>query len=159
MARSAASQPLRFTAVIHRLAMNYCVDVPTEVSGALGGGTYVPVAGTADGEPFRTRLTPRGGGAYRLFLNGAVRAAAAVGAGDEVAIELRRDGAPSEVPCPDDLAAALAMLDGGLEAFSGLTEAQRTSMIAFVERAKTAPTRAKYVARVADNVRGRLGRY
>ena len=82
-----------------------------------------------------------------------------MGAGDEVAIELRRDRASSEVPCPDDLAAALAMLDGGLEAFAGLTEAQRTPMIAFVERAKTPGTRARYVQRVLENVRGPTGRY
>ena len=149
-------RPLRFHAPIYKLAMNYCVDVPTEVGRALGGGTYVPVEGAAAGEPLRTRLTPRGGGEYRLFLSGEVRAAAGVGLGDEVAIELRPEEASREVACPDDLAAALATLDRGLEAFAGLTEAQRTSMIAFVERARTPGTRARYVARVVDSVRGRL---
>jgi hypothetical protein len=151
-----ASRPLRFTATLYRLAMNYCVDVPLEASRALGGEppeTHVRVAGTVDGEPFRTRLTPRGGGAYRLFLDGAVRAAAGIGAGDDVTIEVARDEAPREPALPEDLRAALAALDGGLEAFAALTEAQRAGMVAFLDRAKTPPTRAKYVARVLDEVR------
>ena len=90
--------------------MNYCLDVPIEVSRALAGDPperYVRVEGTANGHPFRTRLTPRGGGAYRLFLDGDVRAAAAIGVGDRVTIEVVRADASPEPPLPDDLREAL----------------------------------------------------
>ena len=153
--------PQRFTAPLHKLATNYCVNVPPAVSRALAGDPperYVRVEGTAHGHPFRTHLTPRGGGAYRLFLAGEVRAAAAIDVGDEVAIEVARAGAPPEPPLPDDLREALAALGGGVEAFAALTGAQRTGMLAFVERARTASTRARYVERVVDEVRWRLGR-
>ena len=133
--------------------MNYSVDVPADVSRALAGDPperYVRVEGAADGHPFRTRLTPRGGGAYRLFLDGDVRAAAAIDVGDEVAIEVVRAGAPPEPPLPDDLREALSALDDGVAAFTRLTEAQRTGMLAFVERARTASTRARYVERVVE---------
>ena len=160
-----AGRPLRFTAALDKLAMNYCLDVALEVSRALAGDppeTYVRVTGSAGGHPFRTRLTPRGGGAYRLFLDGAVRAAAGIGVGDAVAIELARDDAPREPALlsdlPDDLRAALAALDGGLETFAALSEAQRAGMVAFLERARTPPTRAQYVRRVVDEVRKRVPR-
>lgn len=149
--------PVRFTATLRKLAMNYCVDIPAEASGALAGDPperYVRVDGTANGHPFATRLTPRGGGAYRLFLDGGVRAAA--GVGDDVAIEVARATFTPEPPLPDDLREALATLDGGMEAFAALTEAQRTGMLAFVERARTASTRARYVERVVEAVRGRV---
>ena len=153
--------PQRFTATLRKLAMNYCVDVPNEASGALGGDPperYVRVRGAANGHPFETRLTPRGDGAYRLFLDGRVRATAAIDVGDEVTIEVSRVDTPQEPPLPDDLRAALSALDGGVEAFTALTEAQRTGMLAFLERARTASTRARYVERVVDEVRKRAAR-
>ena len=151
--------PQRFTATLRTLAVNYCVDVPAEASRALAGDPperHVRVEGTANGHPFRTRLTPRGGGAYRLFLGGDVRAAAGIGVGDEVTIEVARAGAPPAPTLPDDLREALSALDGGVEAFASLTDAQRTGMLAFVERARTVSTRARYVGRVVEEVRRRM---
>ena len=141
--------------------MNYCVDVPPDVSRELAGtppGRYVSVEGLAGGQPFRTRLTPRGGGAFRLFLDGAVRAAAGLSAGDVVEIEVRRREAPGEPEVPADLGRALASLPGGREAFSALTPAQREGMIAFIGRARREETRARYVRRVVEEVRLRLAR-
>ena len=158
---AAAAQPSnlrqRFSAAIYRVGTNYCVDVPAEASRALGAGTHPPVAGEVPGVGFRTRLTPRGGGAYRLFLNGEVRAAAAAGVGDIVEVELWPDEAPRTPTLPADLASALDAIPGGLEAFAALTEAQRTGMVAFLERARTPETRARYVQRVVGEVRRRLG--
>ena len=151
----------RFTAELRRLAMNYCVDVPADVSRELAGSPperYVRVEGLASGRPFRTRLTPRGGGAFRLFLSGAVRAAAGVSAGDVVEVEIRRCEAPGEPELPADLARALAALPGGREGFARLTRAQREGMIAFIERARREETRARYVGRVVEEVRLRLAR-
>ena len=147
-----------FSAPIYKVGMNYCVDVPAEASRALGGETHVTVAGKAAEVAFRTRLTPRGGRAYRLFLNGEVRAAAGAGVGDFVAVELWRDEASRELELPDDLASALEELPGGLGAFEAMTEAQRVGMIEFVGRAHTVATRAKYIERVVGEVRKRVGR-
>ncbi len=141
--------------------MNYCVDVPVDASRALAGSPpdrYVRVEGRANGRPFRTRLTPRGGGAFRLFLDGAVRAAAGVRPGDAVEIEVWRPEEPPGPRIPADLASALAQVPGGSGAFAALTRAQREGMIAFVERARTAGTRARYVQRVAGEIRLRLER-
>ncbi len=139
---------------------NYCLDVPAEACRALAGdppARHPRVEGSANGHPFRTRLTPRGGGAYRLFLNAEVRAAAGVGVGDTVEIKAWPAAAPPEPPLPADLTSALDALHGGLEAFESLTDAQREGMVAFLERARTAETRARYVERVVGEVRRRLG--
>ena len=136
--------------------MNYCVDVPAEASRALGAGTHPPVAGEVAGVAFRTRLTPRGGGAYRLFLNGAVRAAAGAGLGDVVEVQLWPAEAPRDPALPADLASALDAVPGGREAFESLTGAQREGMVAFLERARTVETRARYVGRVVEEVRRRV---
>ena len=158
---AAAAQPSdatqRFSAAIYRLGTNYCVDVPAEASRTLGGGTHPPVAGEVASVAFRTRLTPRGGGAYRLFLNGEVRAAAGAGLGNVVEVQLWPDEAPRTPTLPADLARALEAVPGGIEAFEALTEAQREGMVAFLERARTAETRERYVARVVEEVRRRLG--
>ena len=151
----------RFTAELRRLAMNYCVDVPADVSRELAGSPperYVRVEGLAGGRPFRTRLTPRGGGAFRLFLSGAVRDAAGLSAGDAVEVEVRRLEAAGEPEVPADLARALAAVSGGREGFSALTRVQREGMIAFIERARREETRARYVGRVVEEVRLRLAR-
>ena len=137
--------------------MNYCVDVPAEASHALGAGTHPPVAGEVAGVGFRTRLTPRGGGAYRLFLNGEVRAAAGAGVGDVVEVEVWPDAAPRDPALPADFVSTLEAVPGGLEAFEALTEAQRAGMVAFLERARTPETRARYVARAVEEVRRRAG--
>ena len=161
---AAAAQPSnlrqRFSAAIYRLGTNYCVNVPAEASRALGGdppGRHPRVEGRANGHPFRTRLTPRGGGAYRLFLNGEVRAAGGAGLGNVVEVQLWPAEAPRDPALPADLASALDAIPGGLEAFESLTEAQREGMVAFLERARTAETRARYVGRVVGEVRRRLG--
>jgi hypothetical protein len=152
------SEQDRVAGEVYRVGMNYCVDVPLEVGRALAarGERYVSVEGELAGSRFRTRLTPRGGGAFRLFLNGEVRGAAGVGLGDRVEVTLRRDKASGDAPLPDDLAAALDDLDGGRAAFESMTAAQRSGMIAFVERARSPETRGRYIARVVDNVRERL---
>ena len=140
--------------------MNYCVDVPAEASRALGGdppGRHPRVEGRANGHPFRTRLTPRGGGAYRLFLNGEVRAAAGAGLGDIVEVEVWPDEAPRDPALPADFVSTLEAVPGGLEAFATLTEAQRAGMVTFIERARTPETRARYVARAVEEVRRRAG--
>ena len=146
--------------------MNYCVDVPAEAaapsaaSRALGGdppARHVRVEGLANGKPFRTRLTPRGARPYRLFLNGEVRAAAGAGLGDVVEVQFWPAEAPRDPSLPADLASALDAVPGALEALESLTEAQRAGMVALLERARAAETRARYVARVVEEVRRRLG--
>ena len=116
-AQPAAAQPSserqRFRAAIYRVGPNYCVDVPIEASRALSGdppARHPRVEGLANGHLVRTRLTPRGGGAHRLFLDGEARAAAGVGLGDTVEVEVWPAAPAANAAMPADLARALDAL-------------------------------------------------
>ncbi|MDP6604769.1 MAG: YdeI/OmpD-associated family protein [Dehalococcoidia bacterium] len=159
---TAAPQPApenRFTAHIYKLAMNYCVDVPAEVSRVLspdGRPThYVPVTATVTGQTARTRLVPRGGGRHRLFLGAPLREAAGAGEGDEVAVTLSIDTNRSEPPLPDDLRAALEDVEGAAGAFAALTPAQHGGMRRFLAEARRPQTRARRIERIVTEMHDR----
>lgn len=158
MARPAKgkSAPKQFAATIYRLGILYCVDVPAAVSKWLGGGKYIPVAGTANGAKIRGLLVPRGDGQHRLFLDGKVRKAARAGQGDTVKLVLGPDPESREVPIPDDVLEAFEDEPGALEVFQGLTVSQRREMLLWMLKAKGAETRAKRVAQIVESMAGRL---
>ncbi len=83
-----------FTATIGKAGINPYVDVPVDITAALGGPGYIPVATTIDGHPFPANLVPLGKGRYRLFLHGQMRKAAGQDVGDDVTIGLRLDTEP-----------------------------------------------------------------
>lgn len=139
--------------------MNYCVDVPADVSRTLSShspsGHHIPVAVTAGGHTARTRLVPRGGGGHRLFLNATLRAAVGAGEGDNVTVTLALDTDAREPPAPDDLRAALDDVDGAAGAFAGLTFAQRSGMLRWLAEARRSQTRARRVKRLAAEMHDR----
>jgi len=57
-----------FTARIYKQGINPCVDVPPEVSTALGERGPIPVQGRLNGYPIRATLMPKGEGLYRLYI-------------------------------------------------------------------------------------------
>ena len=83
-----------FSAHIYKFGILPCVDVPREVSQALGNRGHAPVKGFLNGRPIQANLAPIGAGRHRLFINGKMRRAALVGVGDEVSIALEFDPAP-----------------------------------------------------------------
>ncbi len=142
-----------FTAPLYRLGRNFCVDAPVAVSVALGDGTFIQVAGRANGATFSTTLVPRGGGAHRLFLDGAARRAAATAEGESVAVELRRDG--PDPPLPEELTDALQRNEGTPEAFALLPPGLRREMIRYVTDAKREATRVARIEQAIDELRRR----
>jgi hypothetical protein len=106
----------------------------------------------------RSALVPRGGGLHRLFLDGAARTASGAAVGDRVQLLIRRDDEARELAVPPELSRALDRFAGGREAFAAIPEAIRTSMLAFLTRARGAETRARRVERIVEHVRERLER-
>lgn len=149
----------RFTARIYKLAMNYCVDVPAEVSRALSAdghsGHHVPVTATAAGRTVRTRLVPRGGGRHRLFLSAPLREAAAAGEGDEVAVTIALDGDRPAPPLPDDLRAALEDVERAADTFAALTPAQHDGMLRWLAEARRPQTRTQRIERIVAEMHDR----
>ena len=118
---------------------------------ALGGGVRVPVAGTIDGAPFRTRAF-RMGGVQGIRFNKQILAAADRGPGDAVVVELWRDDEPREVAVPDDLAAAMGDLR---PAFERMSFTHRREWVEWVEAAKKPETRDRRIAKVVEELRAK----
>lgn len=115
---------------------------------ALGGGVRVPVAGTIDGSPFRTRAF-RMGGAQGIRFNQEILRAAGRGPGDAVVVELWRDDEPREVAVPADLAEALGELRPTFEAMS---YTHKREWVQWVEAAKKPETRERRIAKVVERL-------
>lgn len=148
--RRTPEEEFAFRAKVTRLGLMYVVEVPESVSKAVAIRGYVPVAGTLQGStPLRASLIPRGDGCHRILLNGAVRGAAGIEAGDRVALAIHVDREPRGATIPDDVAAALRD-EGVLETFESLAPGKKMHIIHWVDEAVHEETRAKRVARVVE---------
>ena len=136
----------KFAAEIYSVGINRCVDVPPEISRALGDSKYLPVQGTIGELPFRSTLTPRGEGLYRLFIHSSIWKRLGVDNGDEIEVCLEPDIEPGEPKIPDDVWQSLLNNDEAREIFEKMTTRLRNSYIAYINDAKTPETREKRLA-------------
>ena len=134
-----------FRARLYKLGVNRVVDVPAEISKALGGGGFIPVEGWIAGAAIRSTLVPRGGGRHRLFVHSRIWKAQKIERGDFVEVLLTRVEAPIEPPLPEDIALALHMTKGAAVAFRQITSALRREFITWVQAAKQPETRARRI--------------
>ncbi len=144
----------KFTAIIGKVGINPYVDVPSEISAALGGPGYIPVATTIDGHPFPANLVPLGKGRYRLFLHGQMRKAAGKDVGDTVAIGLRRDTAPRVVPVRPEFQAALDADPAAKAEFDALPPSRRSEILRYLNNLKQPHSVAKTIAKVMARLGG-----
>ena len=92
-----------FSAKIYKVGIIRFVDVPAEVSKALGnGGAHVPVMGEVEGVPLRSTLVSRGKHCYRLAIHGDIRKKLGVDAGVVIEIAIERDAESREPACTGD---------------------------------------------------------
>lgn len=145
----------RFRATVRPDGVNFCVDVPAAVAGALQAvhGRVLlrtePWSGPDAGERerlerigrwtseaggwFRTTLVPRRDGPTRLFLDRWMRSAAGgAGAGDAVGLVLRPDEAPRDVEVPEALLRALDAEPRALEAWAELSPSRRREVCTYL---------------------------
>ncbi|HYB62674.1 MAG TPA: YdeI/OmpD-associated family protein [Methylomirabilota bacterium] len=149
---------LTFSATLYKIGINRCVDVPEEISSALGRGRRVPVVVTVNGRSVRATLLPGSGGAQRLFINSELRRAAGADAGQRIWIALRLDRASREIPIPSDVAAALRRATQAKRAFARITPPLRREFLRWVLAARAPETRARRIARGLKNIIARARR-
>jgi hypothetical protein len=128
---------------IHKIGILLCVDVPREVSQALGNERRIAVRGTAEGIPFVSTLLPRAKGRHKLYVHSKIWRKLRRDAGDEVEIALERDFESREVAAPADLIATLRQTAGALEAYRTRTPALQREVITWISAAKRPGTREK----------------
>jgi hypothetical protein len=126
------------------------VDVPQDVSEALGQRGRVPVRASVNGVAFRGSLMPTGGGRHCLGVTKAQLAEAGVAQGDAVQVELAVDAEPRVVEPPGDLAAALTSEPQARARFDGLSYTHRREYVRWIEEAKRAETRQRRVQRAVE---------
>jgi hypothetical protein len=141
-AAPATRQRLAFTAVIRRVGILRCVELPPAGATWLQGRA-VSVVGSANGVAFRSTLMPRRGGGYRLFLSGPVRRAGGVDTGDTVRVLLRPGAPPRRPNLPADFATALKATPMAWGVFAGLTPRLQQQILRYVMAARRPATRTR----------------
>ena len=151
----------RIRVKLYAVGVNRCVDIPPEVSEALGGETHIRVKGKVGDETFRSNLAPRGGGKHRLFVHSGIWRKLSIDEGDVVDVEIERDDEEWEIAVPADLAEAMPAGSEALKAFQALTVPNRKRFIDRIEESKTSVTRKRRIERgvqlLVERLRGTRG--
>lgn len=137
----------RFSAIIFKVGINPCVDVPARVSAALGKRGYIPVQGTLNGHAFRAGLVPLGKGRHRLYVNGQMRKAVGVNVGDKIRVVLDYDAKPRTMPVPEPLTQALKANPTAKKAWENLTPSKRKEILTYLNWLKGPEALERNVAR------------
>jgi hypothetical protein len=151
---------VRFSATVHKLGINPCVDVPHGVVGELRRTSGkeagpIPVRGRLNGKRFSTTVVRYAGG-WRLYLNTAMRAEAAADVGDELTVEVAYDRTPRIVPMPPRFAAALAKDPKARAAFEDLAPSHRKDILNYLNSLKTAESLERSIKKaIAESLAGR----
>ncbi len=141
-----------FEAIVYKVGQLRCVDVPPEVSAALGTARKPPVRVRAASGEEQTSLVPKREGGHRLFLAAALRQAAGVDAGDRVRLEVRPDAKGGEPDLPPELVAALGRVAGGMDALVSPSPPDRRQLVRFIRSAKSPQPRSHRVAKAVEMV-------
>lgn len=137
-----------FSGKIYKVGLIRFVDVPAEVSRALGGGAaHVAVMGEVEGVPLRSTLVSRGKSCYRLAIHGDIRKKLRVDAGAVVEIAIQRDEESREPALPPALVLALRNSPKAQAVFRKMTTALRRQVVRYLTCVKQQATLERRVAK------------
>lgn len=112
---------------------------PFDIEKTFGTRARVPVAGTVNGYPFRSSLSPMDG-RHVMCINKQMQAGAKVKPGDTARFVLRRDDKPRTVAVPPALRKALAARPKAKAVFNQLSYSHRKEYADWVGSAKQPET-------------------
>jgi hypothetical protein len=139
-----------FSAVIGKVGINPCVDVPERVSKSIKKTGYIPVTGTLNGFSMRATLVPAGNGRHRLYINTEMRKKANVAVGDLIHLALALDTKPRDVPMPQAFAAALESNEKAKVAFEKLPPSHQKEILVYLNYLKKPETLKRNVEKVIN---------
>jgi hypothetical protein len=126
----------RFSAVVHKLGINPCVDVPHNLAiellrsaGRRAGP--IPIQGKVNRTPV-TATVVKYRGVWRLYLNTEMRRRAGVEPEDVVAVSIRFDPAPRLLKVPTALRAALSKNKAARARWEQLAPSHRRQYLAYL---------------------------
>jgi hypothetical protein len=161
------TQRVDMTSFVLIVGVNPYVDVTSELVTMLRPGWRKPLPvlvhiNEGPAMPWRTNLIPAGDGSFRLYLHGAMRAAANVEVGDEVRIGLEVDNAyysnPAN-PMPPWFQAALNADPEINENWLKLPPSQRKEFVRYLGALKSDEARERNLHKALSVLRGAPGRF
>ncbi len=137
-----------FSAKIYKVGIIRFVDVPVDVSRAVGkGAANVAVKGEVERVPVRTTLVPRGKGLYRMAIHSDIRKKLRADTGAVVEIAIERDEESREPALPPGLILALRNAPKAQAAFRAMTTALRRQVVRYLISVKQQSTLERRVAK------------
>jgi hypothetical protein len=138
-----------FSAKIYKVGIIRFVDVPADISRALGdSAAHVPVRGEVERIPVQTTLVSRGKGGYRMAIHGDVRKKLRVDAGAVVEVAIERDEDSREPTLPPALVLALRNSPKAQAAFRQMTTALRRQVVRYLTSVRQQSTLERRVAKM-----------
>lgn len=138
-----------FSAKIYKVGIIRFVDVPADISCALGDGApHVPVRGAVERIPVQTTLVSRGRGGYRMAIHGDIRKKLRVDAGAIVEVAIERDEDSREPSLPPALVLALRNSPKAQAAFRQMTTALRRQVVRYLTSVRQQSTLERRVTRM-----------
>lgn len=122
------------------------IQVPDAIVAALGAGKRPKVRVTLNGYTYRSSIAVMGG-KFLVGVSAEVREKAGVAGGDSVNVDIELDSAPRVVNVPPDLRAAFERKPAAKRAFDALSYSRQQRYTLPIEKAKTADTRERNVAK------------
>jgi hypothetical protein len=126
--------------------------VPFNVEKAFGTKARVPVAGTINGQPFRTSIMPNGDGTHSMAITKEMQAGAKARAGDAVHVVMAVDTQTRTVEIPEDLNAALANRPELEKTFAAFAYSHRKEFVDWITQAKKPETRARRIEKALEMI-------
>ncbi len=146
--RGGSGNTLKFLAELGRITQNRCVDVPSEISAALGKGK-IPVRASVLGIAFESTLVPRGPGLHRLFIPSQVWRTRGIDVGDRIQVEVKKAPARPVGRVPPELLEAAAGDPLVPAEYARLSPADRRQIAKRLGSARSPETRRRLLGRIA----------
>jgi hypothetical protein len=148
----------KFLATIHIIGINPYVYLPAEVLASLFEQAErqkgpIPVRGRINGKPFIQTLV-KFQGAWRLYINGEMRRAAGIDAGDQAEIRIEFDPVPRIEPVPPNFAAALSNNKKAAKAFTDLPASRQKEILRYLNSMKTDASLERNIRKIIQRLQG-----
>jgi len=138
-----------FSAKIYKVGIIRFVDVPADISRALGDGApHVPVCGEVERIPLQTTLVSRGKAGYRMAIHGDIRKKLRVDAGAVVEVAIERDEDSREPNLPPALVLALRNSPRAQAAFRQMTTALRRQVVRYLTSVRQQSTLERRITKM-----------
>lgn len=132
----------------------FAIPVPFDPKPVFGR-VNAPVLVAIGGHSYRSTITNMGGSPWIPFRK-SHRAAAAMPESGGIAVTLTLDEAERTVELPDDLATALAAIEGARTVWDKMSFTSRREHVEGITQAKRPETRAKRLDKAIESVKARL---